>query len=485
VSIPGKGRKSWYLAAIDANEGQELGRVDLGWRNPQDPKYYAQFARESEDGRFLHALDLVKGTWGLVTVRLEDFEPVSRLALDKGHPTVRSITPNRVAVSTEHQQSNFDVLRLLDTDTGAILSEQTYRETRDFGLQVSADKAELYAVSGRKFAYAIDERSLRRKYTSKANLDIFSVSDGTLKTTIDLGYNPSAIAAAIGGDEGRYVLSTADPLGTEASLWRMRGDQVAKIASFPVTRCSQNSLVVVEKHDLAVVACREQISILSLSSGQIKGQLKAKLRMSHGMVSDDGRFLFLREAEGSEVALVDLSSMSLLGKSGSGSAGRKFGAIMFSAAGIAAAAWTGFGFVTTFDFSDTAMLLDNNQTNVYVLNRGTQDVSIYNLEQLERTATIFLPGAPFAVSRFPDSRFVFGLAERAVVAIDDVTHEAAAEWTDGYFAGADGKFNELYYGTKQGLKIIDMATLKERMHLSALPGARQVVSFGKPSDSPY
>jgi hypothetical protein len=108
---------------------------------------------------------------------------------------------------------------------------------------------------------------------------------------------------------------------------------------------------------------------------------------------------YIREGSGSEVAIINLNTMKMIDRSGTGRAGVKFGQLLLSTAGVAMGAYTGYFSIVTYK-SDTAMIIDESETNLFVINSRTNDVTMFNADDLSNrheqstgsgTFTVFQP----------------------------------------------------------------------------------------------
>ena len=475
ITLPAAGKKPWRLLAVDADSGEKQGEVDIGWRHPLDPKYFAQYAVESADGDHLYALVLDGSVWGLASFDLSDFKQRAKVALDKGRPKVELIADRRVLVHSRHNSGKRDIVWLLDPESGQVLFQQIVEDSHAFTVKLSADKERVLLLSHSEFVYAIDKRTLKEMTAKRTRLDVVDVRSGKLLESKQLGVDGSTMT---GGpdDQYRYFIADRKVKSDEVLLWRTDGYQTEVIAGRDQS-CRANGLVVSEQVGLLAIPCSGELILYDLAANDLRGTVRTKLWAESGFFGATGKYLFLNEYRGSEVVMVDLHSLTLAGRAESGSTAKKFGNVFGNLALGVTTAWFTPVAIMPFsqNFDDTSLLLDEDESNLFVMNLGTQDVTAYDLQALTRVSVTSVPGSAERLLRVPGSQYVFALARKGIVAIHGETLQREAVWRDGRFAGASAEDGRLYFSDRTGLKIIDAGDLSEVL-LPQHPNTLQVVS---------
>lgn len=164
--------------------------------------------------------------------------------------------------------------------------------------------------------------------------------------------------------------------------------------------------------------------------------------------SSDNRKLFVKEGSGSEVAALDIESGKLIGRSGTGRAGVKFGQFLGSV--TIAAIGAGIGYIPIYaSYSNTAMKFNRDETRLYVINTKTHDVTAFNASDLSgREALETGKGSSLIYRAEIENAPVIVLTSSKLTIINDSDLKSSSQIEFETLLGVD--FDNNYTFVKQG-----------------------------------
>ena len=221
-------------------------------------------------------------------------------------------------------------------------------------------------------------------------------------STMQLNSTYAPVYAAHPKTQQLFVLSTTDKDKT-AILHEIEGKTINEKNRYDQTIAPESMHIDAEFNHLLVLGGKD-LAIINLSNLDQYTPIDRPFDVVNHFYDKSGQRLYLKEGIGSEVAIFDAQSGHLLGRSGTGRSSVKVGHAVAATALAAATGETGFA-TTLLIFSNTGMILNNSQKQLYVINSKTSDVTQFKASDLSDRKAIPTGKGTFFVyqSQLPQS----------------------------------------------------------------------------------
>jgi hypothetical protein len=158
----------------------------------------------------------------------------------------------------------------------------------------------------------------------------------------------------------------------------------------------------VEEDEILLIFGKQSVVKFDVKHPEKSIGIKSPFKLEGGIVSKDLTRVYVNANFGAKIGLIDFEKYKFIGSDHTGSKGKKVGNALFNLAVMAATgAATGVAYAPGFKLSNNTMMLSLNQKTLFVVNVKTDDVSIFNAEDLsnkkivptgKRTFKIFQAG---------------------------------------------------------------------------------------------
>ena len=203
------------------------------------------------------------------------------------------------------------------------------------------------------------------------------------------------------------------------------------------------------------IAGRSQFLIGDLDSAEyVSGN--AGFDISEGFFSQNGDHVYFREGTGSEVAVHDALTGSQLGRTGTGRTDVKVAKVLMSVTYTAVGLYTGYYFGVSSGRNDTAMLLENGQRQLFVINAFSDDVTSLNANDLSVKKKMATGSGTFLVTQLPgaDDHLVYTFSNRFVSVFAPETGQLLHKQKIDQLIGFDVSENLVFNKSKEQLQLI-------------------------------
>lgn len=288
----------------------------------------------------------------------------------------------------------------VDTVNGAVLEHpELPREARGADTQLFAIEGQPWFLATYTYLSKVNERDPRTlKLEERDRMDgaVISIADGSTIWEGRLAFEPTFPVLY----EDGFLLAGRRNYGTSGSremyLRKVDATGVSVLADTN-TMLEPGGLVMLDE-SRALIAGRDGAVIVDLATGDIKAEAEFDFRSDGVVINKNQDMAFISADYGSKVAMLNPVNLTLHGTSTTGRTGVKIGQVLASVAGVALAAYTGFGYTYTYT-TDTLMHQDPGGDAIYVFNTRTQDMTAFDLPEFERTDSYAASGPyiPFVV----------------------------------------------------------------------------------------
>lgn len=451
---PAKGRQPAQLAVFSMESRQEVARLPIGDLHAQKAAGEAGFIELSEDQSTLYILGREKKKWRLDVYERPSHRKISSLDLPKTLASALLLPNGKIALSVKTKNSHQE-LQLLNTTTGALVAAHEFPRFSELRLIPGDNQKDLVVLATRNVPIDRDPGDLKVIHGDVVDLHRLNVENGEKSEPLKLGYEPTPVNLDEANQFGYFA--TRQTLSEKGiSLWKVDQGQVELLIETDI-QANPEFTMVSEKNGVAVVYCGYSAVILDLAGKSLRHAVELPIEALSGFLNSTGQLAYFRETKGSEVGLLDLLDGKVIDAVPTGDKGTKFLQAMSTVAGVAMAGITGYGFFIIRPGTETAMLTDTNEKNLYVINSRTGDVTVLNAASLARIKVLKVTG-PMLLSHYEDSPFVYALGWGEVALIDPVTNEIVRNHTNGGFVGANKDKGRIFFSTEHGLQQIDIRT---------------------------
>jgi len=277
-------------------------------------------------------------------------------------------------------------LKVIDTQTGAVSFEKTYKY-KDVDGFVYGDYVIYAYVSGEQldkvYHYFIrnykSDQLLDFRFKSSSQFTFTQTEDNTALYFAGKEVD-SQLTTVFTFKQGQATQLPLNDLTITPKLLKLDNDE--------------SQLLVLGKSDLTVLSLKDnrepKLTDLPFDIGDI-------------IFDNSGNRLYLKEGAGSEVALVDVASGKKVASSGTGRRGVKFGQFMASAALMGVGLNHGY-MIFSARFSRTGMILNHSQNRLFVINSKTNDVTLFNAHDLSGREAIATGRSTYFIYQMEDEQ---------------------------------------------------------------------------------
>ncbi len=215
-----------------------------------------------------------------------------------------------------------------------------------------------------------------------------------------------------------------------------------------------------------VVASKSSFVLIDVDNSIQSKKISAPFDIATGYFSSDDFLVYLREGTGSEVAVVDFNQQKIIKESGTGRKSVKFGQFMATVAlGAATGYYTGYVSIS-YRYSDTAMLLSQDEQRLYVVNAKTNDVTLFDAKDLSGRKGIATGKGTFGVFQlkseyYPDVKDsnVFVVSPNSISYFNHTSLDVVKKIEFKSFVNFDADENLLFAKDKQdNINIYELST---------------------------
>lgn len=178
--------------------------------------------------------------------------------------------------------------------------------------------------------------------------------------------------------------------------------------------------------------------------------------INQGIFDANGEYVYFREGTGSEVAVVDVRTGEKINSSATGRKSVKFGKFLASVAMVAVGVHTGY-FMVPIQNTDTAMILDQSEQSVFVINSKTNDVTRFNTRDLSEKKSTATGSGTFFVARSLSSDSIYVLSGSHVNLFDASSGDLLAK-VDANIIGLDTERSMVFSAVEDGFEAVSLDT---------------------------
>ena len=467
--------KEWTLVGYDPRLQHELVRIPIGKRSPAHIKLGRTWSEESDDGRYLFVLTLVKNEWHIESYSTGDYKKLASTPIDKGHIELTQIADNKILAVSDHLNFGNKRVYVVDPLAGKVLFEEKISNSKKPAAVLAPAQDFIYLSTQNLKEFKNPDDPRYKIFARKTNLRVIEVASGKVVNDLDVGYDLTPVHAELERDS-LYAASSDSATKGGLTIWRLAGEQVTKFKNSK-EECKPVSAIVDESQDRATVFCKRTAVHFDADQSQA---VKVGFAARNAVYAKTSQSVYMLERGGSEIGKLDLAPLKFVADHGTGRGGVKFGQALASVAGIAVGAYTGYAVIMIPSYRSTAFATDEDETKVYVLNGGTSDVTIVDAHSFDKLGYIPTGAGSFALTRYEQSPYVFALALTRVTALDTASEEPALVLEKGAFVGANGDLDRLYWAPKGGgLEVYSLTSLERLEVLPDLENVYAVPTAGR------
>ena len=458
ATVPAKGRRSWSLVIFNIDKHEEIAVLPIGSRMDKYQQASSVFFNDvSEDGK--HFVTLVqRQNWQLDVYERPSFKLLGTTQEFKNVTRVEYVGNRHVVITTSTQNNKKVALHLVNIETQEVVTTQSFENKTKITIVPDISKGEFLVMAMRKTSSGRHADTKRATSGQSTTLHKLNAQTGQQLDEVKLG---NAATRFYVDDTNKYnYLASRKTLSAQGvTVWRARESQIEQLI---ITNLHYNpSLTLVnEKHGIATVFCEKRLLVFDLEDHSLRHDIPLPFIATSGFFSKDASKVFFRETGGSEVGAINLQSGELIGDSPTGRRGVKAGIALVAIGEVAVLAtpfwWAMPLFPITYSV-DTLMMTDPAEKYLYVINRQTNDLTVFSTIDFGRLKTISIK-QPFALQRFAGSQnlYVMGVFELSFIGPGD--HLPFKRYRDGNFAGLSPYKGLAYFANDEELQIIDINT---------------------------
>jgi len=139
---------------------------------------------------------------------------------------------------------------------------------------------------------------------------------------------------------------------------------------------------ITNEDEILVLFGKKSVVRYDLLNAKNSTYVKTPFKIEGGIVSNDSKKAYVAANFGAQIGLVDFSKEKFIGSQHTGSKGKKVGNAIFNFLTMAVTAPTGYMLVPGIKFSKNALLLNKNQEFLFAINSKTDDVTVFNANDL-------------------------------------------------------------------------------------------------------
>ncbi len=260
-----------------------------------------------------------------------------------------------------------------------------------------------YHLSEEHILMVFRERS-RNGVSKPHKLSIIDPISGQLLANKTLARSPPVFSQMQNANEPLFLATYHDENRELLKLYQVKGVNFIELAEVKedikprllIFDENKKKFMIVGKHHSVSVDLKQQAS---------RSMLKNPFDIATGFFSENGDLIYLREGTGSEVGIYDYRSKQMINESGTGRAGVKFSQFIGTVLVASVTAYAGGYAVIPVRRSDTAMITDDKEKSLFVINAKTNDVTIFDAKKLNGRKSLATGNGTFGVFKFDKEKF--------------------------------------------------------------------------------